>query len=135
MIEETLDKINLEIKNCKLCKLSILRNNTVPGEGSFLKRLMIIGEAPGYFEDQTGRPFVGTAGKILRKTLTENNLSSEDIFITNIVKCRPPNNRPPQISEKQICMQYLKRQISFLKPRIICLLGNVASSFILECNS
>ncbi len=136
MIEqETLDKINLEIRNCKLCKLSTTRNNTVPGEGAFLKRLMIIGEAPGYYEDQTGKPFVGAAGKILRKTLTKNNLSSEDVFITNIVKCRPPNNRPPQINEKQICLQYLNRQIYLLKPRIICLLGNVSSSFILNCNS
>ena len=136
MIEQdSIDKIKLEIRNCKLCKLSTTRNNTVPGEGAFLKKLMIIGEAPGYYEDQSGRPFVGAAGKILRKTLEKNNLNSEDVFITNIVKCRPPNNRPPQISEKQTCLQYLNRQIYLLKPRIICLLGNVASSFILDCKS
>ena len=109
--QDSLDKINLEIRNCKLCKLSTTRNNTVPGEGTFLKKLMIVGEAPGYYEDQSGRPFVGAAGKILRKTLEKNNLNSKDVFITNIVKCRPPNNRPPQINEKQICLQYLNRQI------------------------
>jgi DNA polymerase len=129
---DTLDKINSDVRNCKLCLLSNSRKNTVPGEGNFLKKLMIIGEAPGYYEDQSGRPFIGAAGKILRNTLAKNKINIEDVFITNIVKCRPPNNRPPQINEKKICRQYLDRQIFLLKPKIICLLGNVASSFILD---
>ena len=132
---DTLDKINSDVRNCKLCLLSNSRKNTVPGEGNFLKKLMIIGEAPGYYEDQSGRPFIGAAGKILRNTLAKNKINIEDVFITNIVKCRPPNNRPPQINEKKICRQYLDRQIFLLKPKIICLLGNVASSFILDLKS
>ena len=132
---DTLDKIALDIKNCKLCLLCSTRKHTVPGEGGFLKKLMIIGEAPGYHEDQSGRPFIGAAGKILRNALAKNQINIEDVFITNIVKCRPPNNRPPQLNEKKICLQYLDRQIFLLKPRIICLLGNVASSYILNLNS
>lgn len=132
---DTLDNINSEITNCKLCSLSNTRKNAVPGEGSFLKKLMIIGEAPGYHEDQSGRPFIGTAGKILRNTLAKNKISIEDVFITNIVKCRPPNNRPPRIIEKRTCLPYLDRQIFLLQPKIICLLGNVAASYILNLNS
>jgi len=132
---DTLDKTNSEILNCKFCSLSNTRKNAVPGEGHFLKKLMIIGEAPGYHEDQSGRPFIGTAGKILRNTLSKNKISIEDIFITNIVKCRPPNNRPPRLIEKKTCLQYLDRQIFLLQPRIICLLGNVAASYILNLNS
>lgn len=132
---DTLDKINSDIRNCKLCLLSNTRKNAVPGEGNFLKKLMIIGEAPGYYEDQSGRPFIGAAGKILRNTLAKNQINIEDVFITNIVKCRPPNNRPPQNNEKKMCLQYLDRQIFLLKPKIICLLGNVASSYILGLKS
>ena len=132
---DTLDKINADIRYCKLCSLSDTRKNTVPGEGNFLKKLMIIGEAPGYHEDQSGRPFIGAAGKILRNTLAKNQINIEDVFITNIVKCRPPNNRPPYINEKKICIQYLERQILVLQPKIICLLGNVVSSYILGIKS
>lgn len=132
---DTLDKINSDVRNCKLCLLSNSRKNTVPGEGNFQKKIMIIGEAPGYYEDQSGRPFIGAAGKILRNTLAKNKINNEDVFITNIVKCRPPNNRPPQFNEKKTCLQYLDRQIFLLKPKIICLLGNVASSFILDLKS
>jgi uracil-DNA glycosylase len=132
---DTLDKIALEIKNCKLCLLCSTRKHTVPGEGGFLKKLMIIGEAPGYYEDQSGRPFIGAAGKILRNTLSKNDINIKDVFITNIIKCRPPNNRPPYINEKKICVQYLQRQILVLQPKIICLLGNVVSAYILGIKS
>ena len=132
---DTLAKIALDIKNCKLCLLCSTRKNTVPGEGGFLKKLLIIGEAPGYHEDQSGRPFIGAAGKILRNTLSKNDISIQDVFITNIIKCRPPNNRPPYINEKKICIQYLERQILLLQPKIICLLGNVISSYILGIKS
>lgn len=132
---DTLDKINSDIRNCKLCLLSNTRKNAVPGEGNFLKKLMIIGEAPGYHEDQSGRPFIGAAGKILRNTLSKNDININDVFITNIIKCRPPNNRPPFINEKKICIQYLERQILLLQPKIICLLGNVVSSYLLGIKS
>ena len=132
---DTLDKIALDIKNCKLCLLCSNRKNTIPGEGGFLKKLMIIGEAPGYHEDRSGRPFIGAAGKILRNTLSKNDINIQDVFITNIIKCRPPNNRPPYINEKKICIQYLERQILVLQPKIICLLGNVVSSYILGIKS
>ena len=132
---ETLDKIAFDIKNCKLCLLCSTRKNTVPGEGGFLKKLMIIGEAPGYHEDQSGKPFIGPAGKILRNALSKNDISIQDVFITNIIKCRPPNNRPPQIIEKNTCIQYLERQILLLQPKMICLLGNVISSYILGIKS
>lgn len=136
MIEyDNLNKIALDIKNCKLCFLCSTRKNTVPGEGGFLKKLMIIGEAPGYHEDQSGRPFIGAAGKILRNALSKNDIKLQDVFITNIIKCRPPNNRPPYINEKKICMQYLERQIFLLQPKIICLLGNVVSSYLLDIKS
>ena len=132
---DTLDKIALDIKNCKLCLLCSTRKNTVPGEGGFLKKLMIIGEAPGYHEDQSGKPFIGPAGKILRNALSKNDISIQDVFITNIIKCRPPNNRPPQMNEKNTCIQYLERQILLLQPKMICLLGNVISSYILGIKS
>jgi DNA polymerase len=132
---DTLDKIALDIKNCKLCLLCSTRKNTVPGEGGFLKKLMIIGEAPGYHEDQSGKPFIGPAGKILRNALSKNDISIQDVFITNIIKCRPPNNRPPQINEQNTCIQYLERQILLLQPKMICLLGNVISSYILGIKS
>jgi DNA polymerase len=136
MIEnDTLDKIALDVKNCKLCLLCSTRKLTVPGEGGFLKKLLIIGEAPGYHEDISGRPFIGAAGKILRNTLSKNDIHIKDVFITNIIKCRPPNNRPPYINEKKICIQYLERQILLLRPKIICLLGNVVSSYILGVKS
>jgi uracil-DNA glycosylase len=132
---DTLDEIALDIKNCKLCLLCNTRKNTVPGEGDFLKKLMIIGEAPGYHEDQSGKPFIGPAGKILRNALSKNDISIKDVFITNIIKCRPPKNRLPLINEKNTCIQYLERQILLLQPKMICLLGNVISSYILGIKS
>ena len=132
---DTINKIANEIKICTLCSLSKSRTNAVPGEGQFRKKLMIIGEAPGFNEDQTGRPFVGAAGKILRNTLIKCGVNIEDVFITNIVKCKPPNNRQPKNNEKDTCSRYLERQISLLKPKIICILGNVAASYILDINS
>jgi len=124
-----------DIKTCKLCQLSNFRKNAVPGEGGFKKKLMIIGEAPGYYEDQAGRPFIGVAGKILRNILKKYCINEDDVFITNIVKCRPPNNRQPKKEEKDICIRYLETQIELLQPRMICILGNIASSYILGLKS
>ncbi|MGD1835178.1 MAG: uracil-DNA glycosylase [Nitrososphaeraceae archaeon] len=127
-----INELNSCIKGCTLCSLSKTRKNAVPGEGQFKKKILIVGEAPGVSEDRIGRPFVGSAGKILRRTLENNNFSISDIYITNIVKCRPPNNRQPNINEKKMCSGYLEKQIQILKPKIICILGSVALDYLLN---
>lgn len=130
-----LNNLANDIRICKLCHLSNFRKKAVPGEGGFRKQLMIIGEAPGFYEDQAGRPFIGAAGKILRKILKKYDIDEDDVFITNIVKCRPPNNRQPKNEEKDLCTKYLDKQIELLQPRLICILGNIASSYILGLKS
>ena len=127
-----INELNSCIKKCTLCSLSQTRNKTVPGEGQFKKRILIIGEAPGNSEDKIGRPFIGSAGKILRRTLENNDFQISDIYITNIVKCRPPKNRQPNSAEKKICSKYLDKQIQILKPKIIGILGNVALDYLLN---
>ncbi|MEM2955104.1 MAG: uracil-DNA glycosylase [Nitrososphaerales archaeon] len=122
----SLNEISEEIKTCKLCPLHKSRKNTVPGEGSSKAKLMLIGEAPGVEEDEQGRPFVGRAGKILDDALKYANLNRKDLFITSVVKCRPPSNRIPTLQEIKTCNPYLKRQIDMIKPKVICLLGNIA---------
>jgi DNA polymerase len=122
----SLNEIAKEIKTCKLCPLHKSRKNTVPGEGSSKAKLMLIGEAPGVEEDKQGRPFVGRAGKILDDALRFTNLDRKDLFITSVVKCRPPSNRIPTLKEIKTCNPYLKRQIDMIKPKVICLLGNIA---------
>ncbi|MGB9658957.1 MAG: uracil-DNA glycosylase [Nitrososphaerales archaeon] len=122
----SLNEIAEEIKTCKLCPLHKSRKNTVPGEGSSKAKLMLIGEAPGVEEDKQGRPFVGRAGKILDNALRFANLDRKDLFITSVVKCRPPSNRIPTLQEIKTCNPYLKSQIDVIKPKVICLLGNIA---------
>lgn len=104
----------------------------MPGEGSDKARLMLIGEAPGSEEDEQGRPFVGRAGRMLDETLKFAKLQRRDLFITSVVKCRPPNNRPPKVEERRTCLPYLKRQIDVIKPKMICLLGIVALQTLLK---
>ena len=135
MPKDTLDIIADEVRKCMLCKLSEGRTNAVPGEGSSFAKIMFIGEAPGRSEDEQGRPFVGAAGKLLTEALQEAGLSREDVFITNIVKCRPPNNRVPAEEERSACRPYLERQIKLINPRIICILGRTAYESILEGSS
>jgi uracil-DNA glycosylase len=106
----------------------------VPGEGSSRLKVVLIGEAPGRREDELGRPFVGAAGKILEKVLEEAGISRSQIFITNIVKCRPPGNRIPAEDEKIACKMYLERQIFLLKPNLICVLGKTAYSSLIGGN-
>ncbi|MFH7880823.1 MAG: type-4 uracil-DNA glycosylase [Candidatus Aenigmatarchaeota archaeon] len=127
---EQLEKIAEEIRNCKKCDLFKYRKNTVPGEGNIEKRIVLIGEAPGYNEDIQGRPFVGKAGKLLEELIKIAGLKREDIFITNVVKCRPPNNRQPEKSEIESCFSYLERQLEIINPRIIICVGNVAASSV-----
>jgi len=127
-----LESISEEIKNCKKCELFKKRNNTVPGKGNPKAKIMFIGEAPGKNEDLQGIPFIGRAGDILSELLEEINLKREDIFITNIVKCRPPNNRDPTPEEIKTCAPFLEKQIQVIKPKVIITLGRFAMNYILK---
>lgn len=120
-----------ETKTCRKCGLWRQRKNAVPGEGNLDAALMLIGEAPGYWEDVKGRPFVGAAGKILDEMLSKAGISRSDVYITNVVKCRPPENRDPLLSEIETCTIYLDRQIGIIKPKFLVTLGRHAASCIL----
>ena len=122
-MSETLDGVAAEIRACTLCRLSSSRNQAVPGEGRTDADLLFIGEAPGWSENQQGRPFVGAAGKLLEELLASINLTREQVFITNIVKCWPPGNRDPQTDEIACCLDYLRRQVDIIDPKIIVTLG------------
>lgn len=115
------------IKNCTRCPLHKFRKNAVPGEGDMKLGVMIVGEAPGASEDEAGRPFVGAAGQLLTEALSRVGVQRSDVFITNVVKCRPPNNRTPSREEVETCLPYLLQQIALLKPRRIIALGLVSA--------
>ncbi|MEM3162114.1 MAG: type-4 uracil-DNA glycosylase [Candidatus Bathyarchaeia archaeon] len=119
-----LDAVASDVKACQKCALWKTRRSAVPGEGSPNAEVMFVGEAPGYWEDIKGRPFVGAAGKLLDSLLAEACLSRDRIFIGNVLKCRPPGNRDPLPSELNACTPYLDRQIQAIKPKIIVTLGN-----------
>ncbi len=129
---EELERIAEEVKNCTRCPLHETRKNAVPGEGGFAKGILFIGEAPGRNEDEQGRPFVGRAGQLLNELLDSIGLNRDDVFITNIVKCRPPNNRDPAPEEVKACTPFLERQIQALRPKIIVTLGRHAWKWICE---
>jgi uracil-DNA glycosylase family 4 len=118
-----LDDLNREVRACHLCRLAKDRHYAVPGEGPLDARIMLIGEAPGYHEDQQGRPFVGAAGKFLETLLSSINLTRREVFICNVIKCRPPENRAPLPDELEMCRPYLNRQIALIKPQVIITLG------------
>ena len=128
--KELLDSVAAEILVCRKCELSKTRKNPVPGEGSSHSQIMFIGEAPGYWEDVNGKPFVGAAGKFLDTLLSEAGLSRENVFIGNILKCRPPKNREPSPDEIETCTPYLNRQIRVIQPKIIVTLGNYSTAYI-----
>ncbi len=132
MTEEEIRSIKKEISGCTRCVLSENRTNTVPGEGNSDAEIVIIGEAPGKNEDESGRPFVGKAGDVLTETLDKAGLKREDIFITNVVKCRPPENRDPRKKEVKKCRSYLERQLKEIDPSIIVPLGNSALKTVLD---
>ena len=115
-----------EVSRCTACRLHLTRTNTVPGEGALDARLMFIGEGPGADEDAKGRPFVGAAGKLLTSIIAAMGMKREDVFIGNVVKCRPPENRVPEKDEMESCIGYIRRQIKVIKPRVIVLLGATA---------
>jgi DNA polymerase len=118
-----LDEISKQVSFCKNCGLSVTRKSAVPGEGPSNSRIMFIGEGPGFHEDQQGRPFVGAAGKFLEELLGNAGLKRNEVFITNVVKCRPPGNRDPQEDELAACANYLDRQIEIINPEVIVTLG------------
>lgn len=121
---ESLEQIAAQIATCRACGLCETRRSTVPGEGNPQPELLFVGEGPGADEDATGRPFVGAAGQLLTKMIVAMGFKREDVFIANIIKCRPPGNRTPEPAEVTACMGYLRRQIALLKPKVICALGN-----------
>ena len=122
----SLEEIDAQVRACTDCPLSEGRTHAVPGEGDTDSRVIFIGEAPGYQEDQQGRPFVGPAGRLLDELLNTIGLKREDVFIANMIKCRPPNNRDPLPTEVAACTKYLDRQIELLRPDLIVTLGRYA---------
>jgi DNA polymerase len=129
---KSLDELGELIAGCHLCGLAASRTHTVPGEGNPNADLVFIGEAPGYHEDMQGRPFVGRAGQLLTDMIRAMDLEREDVFIGNIVKCRPPNNREPRPEEMKACEPYLLRQLELLQPKVICALGRIAIQGLLR---
>ncbi len=128
--EEKMKILEKEVKKCQRCSLHETRNNPVPGEGFLDAKIMFIGEGPGYWEDKEGKPFVGKAGRVLDELLGSAGLSREKIYITNVLKCRPPENRDPTGEEVKACTSYLDRQIEIIQPKIIAALGRFATSYI-----
>lgn len=122
------------INECEACPLHISRTNVVVGEGSLDTPLMFIGEGPGEEEDKTGRPFVGRAGQLLTKILESVNIDRNEVYITNIVKCRPPKNRTPTSAERKACFHFLMAQIEIINPKIIVALGGPALNTLLNAN-
>lgn len=121
-----------QVKKCALCDLEKTRTQTVFGVGNQQADLLVIGEAPGANEDRQGEPFVGRAGMLLNAMLHAIGLDREDIYIANILKCRPPNNRDPLPREVELCTPYLKKQIELLKPKLIVTVGRIAAQFLLN---
>jgi len=130
--EDTLEKIAAQIRACRKCEIAKSRTHAVPGEGNPHARLVFVGEAPGADEDQQGRPFVGRAGKLLTDIITAMGLTRDDVFITNILKSRPPGNRDPKPDEIHNCWPFLKRQLELIQPEIIVALGAHAARTLME---
>jgi uracil-DNA glycosylase len=125
-----LDELRREAETCEKCQLSGTRTRVVFGEGDPHSDIMFVGEAPGYHEDQQGRPFVGQAGKLLEQLLATIGLTREQVYIANVLKSRPPNNRDPKPEEIEACKPYLLRQVDLIAPRVVCTLGNFATKLL-----
>jgi len=130
--DEELCKIKDEVINCKKCSLYKTRTFPVIGEGNHNAKIMFIGEGPGLSEDRTGRPFCGAAGKVLDELLNKIEIQREDVYISNLVKCRPPANRDPEKEEIKACSSYLNKQIQIIDPKVICPLGRYSMHFLME---
>jgi len=129
----TLQDLAKSLHNCQRCKLAKLgRTQVVFGVGNPHATIMFVGEAPGFYEDQKGEPFVGAAGKLLNDLLQSAGLSREEIYIANVIKCRPPNNRDPETDEVDTCKPFLMQQIQMIRPKLVCTLGNWATQTLLE---
>ena len=129
-----LEALAAEIAQCTRCLLHRGRTKAVPGEGPEDANIMFIGEAPGFHEDQQGRPFVGAAGNFLEELLESIGLKREDVYIANVIKCRPPGNREPLPVEAANCREYLDEQLSVIRPEYVCCLGAVAARSLLDTN-
>ncbi len=131
----TLEDVRRELGDCKRCKLHRTRKTIVFGEGNEKATLMFIGEGPGYDEDVQGRPFVGKAGQLLTKIIESINLSREEVYIANIIKCRPPQNRNPEPDEIESCNPFLMKQIGVIQPQLICALGTFSAQTLLKTDT
>jgi DNA polymerase len=131
----TLEEVRKELGDCKRCKLHRTRRTIVFGEGNEKATLMFIGEGPGYEEDVQGRPFVGRAGQLLTKIIQSVNLSREAVYIANLIKCRPPQNRNPEADEIQSCSPFLMKQMDVIQPKIICALGTFSAQALLKTDA
>ena len=128
----TLDSIRAELGDCHRCKLAPKRTNIVFGSGNPSAELVFVGEAPGFDEDQQGLPFVGRAGQLLTKIIESINLKREDVYICNVLKCRPPENRNPEPDEVAACNPFMKKQLTAIRPKIVCCLGTFAAQTVLQ---
>lgn len=126
------DRLIQKILNCRFCPLFKTRTQAVPGEGNRKAQLMFVGEAPGRDEDLQGRPFVGRAGQLLTKIIQSMGFPREEVYIANVIKCRPPENRTPRPDEIKVCSHFLLKQIEMIRPRVIVTLGKVATEFLLQ---
>ncbi len=134
-MSEEMAALRKRVVSCTKCDLSKSRKNAVPGSGNIQSEIIFIGEAPGRSEDLQGKPFVGTAGQILSEALEYAGLKRVDIYITNVVKCRPPNNRQPLKEEQDACREHLLKELEIIRPKVICILGNTAFGSLLDGNS
>ena len=130
--EEILKEVAEQVSVCTRCKLHYSRKNAVPGSGNPHASIMFIGEGPGFHENEQGLPFVGAAGKFLDELLADAGLERARVFITNVVKCRPPGNRDPFIEELEACKPYLERQISAINPDVVVTLGRISMSYFIS---
>ena len=130
------DTLQKKVAQCTACSLHQTRTQTVfSGVGDPHAKLMIIGEAPGFYEDQQGEPFVGRAGQLLTAMIKTIGFNRSDVYIANILKCRPPNNRDPQPEEVKLCTSFLDQQIAFIQPRLLLAVGRIASHYLLNTKS
>ena len=128
----SLESIRAEIGDCQRCKLAPQRTNIVFGSGNPSAELVFVGEAPGYDEDQQGLPFVGRAGQLLTKIIESIDIKREDVYICNVLKCRPPDNRNPEPDEVASCNPFLKKQLATIRPKVVCCLGTFAAQTVLQ---
>lgn len=128
------DYLEQHCLSCNRCKLALTRHNVVIGKGNKNADIMLVGEGPGYHEDMQGIPFVGAAGQLLDKMLAAISLTRDDVYIANVVKCRPPQNRDPLPEEQAACMDYLRYQYLLIRPKIIVCLGRIAAKALIDPN-